>query len=70
MSNKGYKYTAEDIKKYREETGASMAEAHRHFQVIEDERRLSSMLVMVDRGDMDDIREVLKFLLKREMDRL
>lgn len=64
---KGYNYTAEDVKKYREETGASMWEARKHFEAIEDERQIKKLIVEVDRGSLAELREAVKYLLERQL---
>ncbi len=46
-------YTAEDIRKYRDETGAGMMDAKRHFEQKHQERQRAVLHAMINQAEIN-----------------
>ena len=57
--------TAEQIREYREQTGAGMVEAKKHFQAIQDARIKQEMVRLIESGTAEDVQKVVKYLIEK-----
>lgn len=57
-------FTAEDVREYRERTGAGMMEAKKHFMDIYRAKQKAKMMELIESGTLEDIREVVSILVK------
>ena len=63
MIEKDYGFTAEDVWAYRQDTGASMMEAKKHFMNIYYANQKAELLALCDSGE--DLTYVLKTLIEK-----
>lgn len=58
-------FTIEDIRAYREDTGASMMEAKKHFMDIYYAKQKAEMVKLIESGTLEDIQKVVSILVER-----
>lgn len=58
-------FSAKDVQEYREQTGASMMDAKKHFMNIYHVKQKAEMVKLVESGTLEDIREIVKILIER-----
>lgn len=61
----GYGFSAEDVRAYRELTGASMMEAKKHFMDIYYQKQKAEMVKLIESGTLEDIQKIVKILIER-----
>ena len=59
-----YGFSAADVYRYREDTGAGMMEAKKHFMQIYRSRLKDNMVRLVESGSLEDIRKVVSILVE------
>lgn len=60
-----YDFSAEDIRAYRELTGAGMMEAKKHFMDIHHAKQKAEMVKLIESGTLEDIQKIVKILIER-----
>jgi translation elongation factor EF-Ts len=60
-----YGFTAEDVRAYREDTGASMMEAKKHFMDIYYAKQKAEMVELIESGTLEDITKVVRILVEK-----
>lgn len=60
-----YGFSAEDVRQYREQTGAGMTEAKKHFMEIYHTKQKAEMVKLVESGTLEDIQKIVKILIER-----
>jgi membrane protein involved in colicin uptake len=60
-----YGFSAEDVRKYREQTGAGMIEAKMYFMDIYHRKQKAEMVKLIESGTLEDIRKVVSILVER-----
>ena len=60
-----YGFSAEDVHQYREQTGAGMMEAKKHFMDIYYRKQKAEMVKLIESGTLEDIRKVVSILVER-----
>jgi len=60
-----YGFSAEDVRQYREQTGAGMMEAKKHFMDMYHQRQKAEMVKLIESGTLEDIRKVVSILVER-----
>lgn len=60
-----YGFSAEDVRKYREQTGAGMMEAKKHFMDIYHQKQKAEMVKLIESGTLEDIRKVVSILVEK-----
>lgn len=63
--NNEYGYSAEDVRQYREQFGASMWEAKKYFMEMYHTKKKDEMVKLIESGTLEDIREIVKILIER-----
>lgn len=61
----GYGFSAEDVRKYREQTGAGMMEAKKHFMDIYHQKQKAEMVKLIESGTLEDIQKIVRILIER-----
>lgn len=61
----GYGFSAEDVSKYREQTGAGMMEAKKHFMDIYHQKQKAEMVKLIESGTLEDIQKNVKILIEK-----
>lgn len=56
--------TAQQIRDYRDRTGASMMDAKKHFSDIEKEKQKEEMMKLAQNASIEDIRKILAILIE------
>lgn len=59
-----YGFSAEDVREYREQTGAGMMEAKKHFMDMYHQRQKAEMVKLIESGTLEDIQKVLVILIR------
>ena len=59
-----YGFSTADVYRYREDTGAGMMEAKKHFMQIYRSRLKDNMVRLVESGSLEDIRKVVSILVE------
>ncbi len=60
-----YGFTAEDVREYRERTGASMMDAKKHFMDTYYAKKKAEMVKLIESGTLEDIRKVVSILVEK-----
>lgn len=60
-----YGFSAEDVREYREQTGAGMMEAKKHFMDIYHQKQKTEMVKLIESGTLEDIQKIVKILIER-----
>ncbi len=60
-----YGFTAEDVREYRERTGAGVMEAKKHFMDIYYAKQKTEMVKLVESGTLEDIQKVVRILVEK-----
>ena len=60
-----YGFSADDVRQYREQTGASMWDAKKHFMDIYHQRQKAEMVKLIESGTLEDIQKIVKILIER-----
>ncbi len=60
-----YGFSAEDVRRYREQTGAGMMEAKKHFMDIYHRKQKAEMVKLIESGTLEDIQIIVKILIER-----
>ena len=60
-----YGFTAEDVREYRERTGAGMMEAKKHFMDIYYAKKKAEMVSLIESGTLEDIQKVVRILVEK-----
>ena len=60
-----YGFSAEDVRQYREQTGAGMMEAKKHFMDKYHRKQKAEMVKLIESGTLEDIRKVVSILVER-----
>lgn len=60
-----YGFSAEDVREYREQTGAGMMEAKKHFMDIYHQKQKAEMVKLIESGTLEDIQKIVKILIER-----
>ena len=60
-----YGFSAEDVREYREQTGAGMIEAKKHFMDIYHRKQKAEMVKLIESGTLEDIQKIVKILIER-----
>lgn len=60
-----YGFSAEDVRAYRELTGAGMMEARKHFMDIYYQKQKAEMVKLIESGTLEDIQKVVRILIQR-----
>lgn len=60
-----YGFTPEDVRVYRERTGAGMMEAKKHFMDIYYAKKKAEMVSLIESGTLEDIRKVVSILVEK-----
>lgn len=58
-----YGFSAADIWRYREKTGAGLVEAKKHFMWLYKEKQKQEMVRLVESGSLEDIQKVVRILV-------
>ncbi len=59
-----YGFSAADIRRYRDATGASMVDAKKYFMQRYKLLKKAEMVKLVESGTLEDIREIVRILIK------
>lgn len=57
-------FSAADIYRYREETGAGMEQAKKHFIDIYRAKKKAEMLELVESGTLEDLQKIVRILVQ------
>ena len=60
-----YGFSAEDVRQYREQTGAGMMEAKKHFMDRYHRKQKAEMVKLIESGTLEDIQKIVKILIER-----
>lgn len=60
-----YGFSAEDVREYREQTGAGMMEAKKHFMDIYHQKQKAEMVKLIESGTLEDIQKIVRILIER-----
>lgn len=60
-----YGFSAEDVRAYRELTGASMWDAKKHFMDKYHQKQKAEMVKLIESGTLEDIQKIVKILIER-----
>lgn len=60
-----YGFSAEDVREYREQTGAGMMEAKKHFMDIYHQKQKTEMVKLIESGTLEDIQKIVRILIER-----
>ena len=60
-----YGFTAEDVRAYREDTGASMMDAKKYFMDIYYAKQKAEMVKLIESGTLEDITKVVRILVEK-----
>ena len=60
-----YGFTAEDVREYREQTGASMMAAKKYFMDIYYAKQKAEMVKLIESGTLEDITKVVRILVEK-----
>lgn len=60
-----YGFSSADVVRYREDTGASMMEAKKHFMDMYHQRQKAEMVKLIESGTLEDIQKIVKILIER-----
>jgi translation elongation factor EF-Ts len=60
-----YGFSTEDIRAYRELTGAGMMEAKKHFMDRYHRKQKAEMVKLIESGTLEDIQKIVKILIER-----
>lgn len=60
-----YGFTAEDVRAYREDTGASMMDAKKYFMDIYYAKQKVEMVKLIESGTLEDITKVVRILVEK-----
>lgn len=60
-----YGFSAEDVRQYREQTGAGMMEAKKHFMDKYHRKQKAEMVKLIESGTLEDIQKIVKILIER-----
>lgn len=58
-------YSAEDVRQYREQTGAGMMEAKKYFMELYHAKQKAEMVKLIESGTLEDIQKIVKILIER-----
>ena len=58
-----YGFSTADVYRYREDTGAGMMEAKKHFMKIYRNRLKADMVRLVESGSLEDIQKIIRILI-------
>lgn len=58
-------FSAEDIRRYRESTGASMMDAKTHFMDVYHQKQKAEMIRLIESGTLEDIQKIVKILIEK-----
>ena len=60
-----YGFSAEDVRQYREQTGAGMMEAKKHFMDMYYRKQKAEMVKLIESGKLEDIQKIVRILIER-----
>lgn len=60
-----YGFTTEDVREYRERTGAGMMEAKKHFMDVYYAKQKAEMVKLIESGTLEDIQKIVKILIEK-----
>ena len=60
-----YGFSSADVVRYREDTGASVMEAKKHFMDIYHQKQKAEMVKLIESGTLEDIQKIVKILIER-----
>ena len=60
-----YGFTVEDVREYRERTGAGMIQAKKHFMDIYSAKQKAEMVKLIESGTLEDITKVVRILVEK-----
>ena len=60
-----YGFSAEDVHRYREDTGAGMMEAKKHFMDMYHRKQKDKMVKLIESGTLEDIQKIVRILIER-----
>ncbi len=60
-----YGFTADDVREYRERTGAGMMEAKKYFMDIYYAKQKAEMVKLIESGTLEDVTKVVRILMEK-----
>lgn len=60
-----YGFSSADVIRYREDSGASIMEAKKHFMDMYHQRQKAEMAKLIESGTLEDIQKIVRILIER-----